>query len=102
MSTSVTLSAFIVTLVVSYLIPLATALITKIDASVTLKQIVTAILAAVTGFLTQAISVDGTAVFSKESALFAILSFLTANVGYLYTWKSHDINATMLPRQGLG
>jgi hypothetical protein len=101
-TTTITISAFVVTLIVSYLIPLATAWITKVTASTTLKQIVTAALAAITGFLTTAIAADGTAVFSAQSLLFAIISFITANIGYVYTFKAHDIGSKIAPSKGLG
>lgn len=96
------LSAFIVTLVVAYLIPLVTAFITKVSASTTLKQFVTLVLSAASGFITNATMQDGTAVFTKQALLFAVLSFATANVAYLGTWKPHDINAKTAPRAGLG
>lgn len=96
------LSAFLVTLVVAYLIPLVTAFITKVSASVTLKQLVTAILAAANGFITNATMQDGTAVFTKEALLFAVMSFITANIAYIGTWKPHNLNAKAAPNSGLG
>lgn len=100
--TNITLSAFLVTLVVSYVIPLVTALITKVSASATLKQFVSGLLAAITGFLTNATMQDGSAVFSKESLLFAAMSFMTANIAYVGTYRPHDIGAKIVPLKGLG
>lgn len=102
MTTTITLSAFIVTLVVGYVIPLLTALLTKLNASKELKQLVTAALAAANGFLVTATQQDGTALFSKQSLLFAILSFITANAGYVYYGKPHNIDARLAPNVGLG
>lgn len=102
MTTTITLSAFIVTLLVGYVIPLATALLTKVSASAGVKQFVTALLAAINGFVVTATMQDGTAVFSKQSLLFAILSFITANVGYVAGWKPHAIDSKVAPTKGIG
>lgn len=101
-TTTITISAFVVTLIVSYLIPLATALITKVTASTNVKQLVTAVLAAITGFLTTAVAADGTAVFSMQTLLFAIISFSTANIGYVYTFGPRGIGFKIAPTKGIG
>lgn len=102
MTTTITLSAFLVTLVVGYLLPLGTALLTKLRASASVKQLITAVLSAVNGFIVTSTVQDGTAVFSKETLLFAILSFVTANVGYVYTFKPHGLDEKMAPHKGIG
>jgi len=102
MNTTITASAFLVTMIVSYLIPLATALITKLSASALVKQLVTAFLSAVTGFLTVSAGANGTAVFSAQSVLFAALSFAIANISYLSIFKPHDADAKILPTAGIG
>ena len=100
--TTITLSTFVVTLVVGYLIPLVTAISTKVSASTALKQGVTAVLAAVNGFITTATQVDGSALFTTETLLFAILTFMTANIGYIAVWKPHAIDDKLLPTKGIG
>jgi hypothetical protein len=100
--TTFTASAFVVTLIISYLIPLVTATITKLDASATVKQFVTAVLAAINGFLTNALTTDGGAFFSAQALLFAVLSFATAQTAYLGTYKPHRINSKIAPMKGIG
>jgi len=102
MTTTITLSAFLVTLLISYLIPLVTALLTKVTASPTVKQLVTAFLAAVNGFVVAATQADGSALFTKEMLLFAVISFITANVGYISLWKPHAIDTKIAPSKGIG
>lgn len=99
---TVTVAPFVLTLVVGHLVPLITALLTHLEASSSTKQIVTAILSAVSGFLTTATVADGSAVFSLESALFAVLTFITANSAYVAVWKKHAIDARILPTRGIG
>ena len=103
-ASSIRLSALIVTVIVSYLIPIATAFITKASASVGLKQFVTALLAAINAVVTGATLNDGTAVLSKEVILFAVLSFVSAQVSYGQFWKPRQINTkkALLPAKGLG
>ena len=99
---TVVAAPFLVTLIVGHLAPLVTALLTHVEAPSTLKQFVTAVLSALTGFLTTATTVDGSAVFSAESALFALLTFITANASYVAVWRKHAIDAKILPSKGLG
>ncbi len=99
---TVTVAPFLVTLIVGHLAPLVTALLTHLEAAPAVKQFVTALISAATGFLTTATAVDGSAVFSAESALFALLTFITANVSYVALWKKHAIDTKILPTKGLG
>jgi hypothetical protein len=98
----ITASAFIVTLIISYIIPLITAFVTKLGASVTVKQFVTAILAAINGFLTTSLTTDGSAVFTTSGLLFAILSFITAQIAYVSSYRPRNLNSKAAPEFGIG
>lgn len=97
-----TLSALIVTTIVTFLIPAVTALLTKATASTGLKQFVTALLAAINGLVVTATQVDGTAVISKQALILALGSFLAAQAAYVGLYKPHDANAKIAPDKGLG
>jgi hypothetical protein len=97
-----TLSALFTTLVVGYVIPFVTALLTKLRASSTVKQLISAALSAVAGFLTTATTDSGTAVFSKSSLVLALFAFATSQAAYVGLYKPHAINAKVAPGVGIG
>lgn len=99
---SVTLSATLVTMLVSYVIPILTAFITQSSASTGLKQFVTALLSAINGLIVGGLVNDGSAALSKESILFAVGSFVLANVSYITFWKPRSLNAKVAPNFGVG
>lgn len=99
---SLTLSAFTVLIVTSLLIPLATGLLTKLQASATVKQVLTAAISAVVGIVTTSTQADGTAVISLATVQYALLAFAIATVGYLGLYKPHQANAKLAPNVGLG
>jgi hypothetical protein len=99
---SFTLSALIVTLIGSYLIPAVVALITKSNANTWLKQFVTGLLAAVTALISTATQLDGTALISTSSILLALGSFILAQATYVSVYKPHNVNARTAPMRGLG
>lgn len=99
---AITLNAFLVLAVTSFLIPVATGLLTRAAASVTLKQVVTLVLAAISGIVTTSTQVDGTAVISATTAQYALLSLGIAITSYLGIWKPHAINAKLAPEAGVG
>lgn len=99
---SLTISATLVTMLVSYIIPILTALITKATASANLKQFITALLAAANGLVVAGMVNDGTSVLSKEAILFAAGSFVLANISYISFWKPKDLNSKVVPGSGLG
>lgn len=96
-----TITAFTVTLIVGHVIPLAVALVTRLDASAWLKQLITAVLSAATGLLVTATQLDGTAVVGRESLLLALGSLVTAQAAYVALWRPHAVNAKLLPTVGL-
>lgn len=99
---SLTLSAFVVLVLVSFLIPVAVGLITKSTASATVKQVVLLVLSAVTGLVTTATQADGTAVISLTSVQYALLALGIAITSYLGIYKPHDTNAKLAPNAGIG
>lgn len=99
---TLTLNAFTVLVITSLLIPLATGLVTKLAASATVKQIITAAISTVVGVVTTSTQVDGTAVVSLATVQYALLAFAIATVGYLGLYKPHQANAKLAPNTGLG
>lgn len=99
---SLTLSAFVVLVVTSFLIPLATGILTKLAASPTVKQVVTLILSAINGLVVTSTQADGTALLSLATAQYTLLSLGIAIVSYLGIYKPHDVNAKLAPEAGFG
>ena len=99
---SLTLSAFLVLVLTSFLIPAATGLLTKVNASATVKQVVTLILSALNGLVITSTLADGTALISAATAQYALLSLGIAIVSYLGIYKPHDANSKLMPDAGLG
>lgn len=100
---SLTLTATIVAFLLSYVIPILTAFITQSSASVNTKHLVTAALSAIAGLIEGGVVNDGTSVLSKESILFAVGSFVLANVDYVTFWKPRGLNDSkaVAPTKGL-
>ena len=99
---ALTLSAFFVLVLTSFLIPLAVGLLTKLNASPTVKQVLTLVLSSITGLVTTATQADGTAVISATSAQYALLALGIAIVSYLGIYKPQGANARLAPNSGLG
>jgi hypothetical protein len=96
------ISAILVTLIVTMILPALVAAVTKSSASPGIKQFVTALLAAVTGLVVTSTQLDGTAVFGKESALLALSTFIAAQATYWGLWRPHAVNDKLAPAAGLG
>ena len=94
--------ALLVTALVTLVLPAVTAFVTKANASTTVKQVVTAFLSAVSGLLITATQLDGTAVVSKEAALFALSTFIVTQATYWGLYKPHDANQKIAPEVGVG
>ena len=88
--------------IVSFLIPLATGLLTKVSASATVKQVVTLVLSAANGLMVTSTQVDGTALISATTAQYTLLSLGIAIVSYLGVYQPHDANAKLMPEVGVG
>ena len=99
---TITIAAAIVALLVGQVIPFLVAVLTKLEAAIWLKQVLTAFLAAVSGLLVTATQLDGTAVLSRESGLLAIGVFIASQTAYVALYRPHDANTHILPEAGVG
>lgn len=91
-----------VTVILGLLIPLLTGLITKANASATIKQIVTLTLAAATTLISRAVIESGEALFTQELLIEAGMTWGIAIGSYLGIYKPHEINDSLAPTTGLG
>jgi hypothetical protein len=98
--TTLHLNALTVALLVSLVLPALTSLVTKLSASVTVKQLVAIFFSVVTGAVSVATLADGTAVLSKETAIAAVLAFVTQAASYLGIFKPQGV--AIAPTKGLG
>lgn len=98
---SLELNASLVTMIVAYLIPLLTGLITKIDTTAMWKGLVTLVLNLVSAAIVTATVADGTAVWSTETLLTALGGFAVSIVSYLGLFKPVAINGKLVPDKGL-
>lgn len=99
---NITVSALIVTMLVSYVLPALVALTTKLTAGTWLKQFVSGLLAAITGLVVTATQLDGTAVFSKDALLLALGAFVLSQANYISLYRPHAADAKIAPQAGLG
>lgn len=100
---SFTVSAALVGFVLATLIPLGTALLTKLTAHPFVKYVVTAVLAALASIANAAVTNAGVAVISWNTVLLAVGTFGLAIVQYKALWQpSFNIDARIKPNMGLG
>jgi len=97
-----TISALVVTLVVTMLIPAAVSLLTKSTASVWLKQFLNALLSTATAVIVVATLPDGTAHVTGSAVVLAIGGFIASQAAYVGLYKPHDVNEVLAPGVGLG
>lgn len=90
---SITLNATLVLILVNFLLPIVNGIVLKANPRPIVAQIVSAGTAAISGFIVAAQQTDGSAVFTKQGILFAVISYLTQVATYVGVWKPHDINA---------
>jgi len=96
------LSAAAVTFVVSVLLPLANGIVTKFNASNTVKIVVSMTTAAIAALIVQATVADGSAIFTKELVERAIFMYLVQLLTYLGVYKPQATHAKLLPEKGIG
>ena len=94
--------AFVVSALLSLVIPVLTGLITKVNAAPAVKQITTIVLAAVASLVATNTVQDGTAIISKETGLLWAMNTAIAITSYLGIYKPHNANAKLSPESGLG
>lgn len=97
-----TLSAAAVTFIVGVLLPLANGLVTKFNASNTVKIIVSMLTAAIAALIVQATVADGSAVFTRELVERAIFMYAVQLLTYLGVYKPQATHAKLLPEKGVG
>jgi hypothetical protein len=96
-----TLDANLTLIVSAFLIPLATALITKYAANAFVKQVVSVAFAGLVTIFNQAV-VNGQAVFSKETLMLWFAQALAAAGVYLVGYKPHEVGEKLAPNFGIG
>lgn len=96
------LTPTLVLILVSVLIPILTGLLTKINASTTLKQVVTIILAGANAVIVSNLGEDGGAVLTDSVITDALVSWTVAIASYLGVYKPHDANTKLARNTGLG
>jgi hypothetical protein len=94
--------AFVVSAILSVIIPVLTGLLTKVTAAPAVKQVVTIVLAAVASLLATNTVQDGTAVISKETGMLWAMNLAIAITSYLGIYKPHDLDAKANPEFGIG
>lgn len=98
-----TVSAGLVAFVLATVIPVGTALLTKLGAHPFVKYVTTAVLAALTTIANAAVTNNGVAVISWNTTLLAIGTLIVAIVQYKALWQpAFNINAKVAPNFGLG
>lgn len=91
------LSALVVTLLVSALIPLVNGLITTLRTATGVKIVVTLILQAVNALVTQAMLADGSAVLSQQTLVNGVLGLVVALTTYGHIFKPLGLTSSMVP-----
>lgn len=92
-------------LILTLLIPLAVAIVTKSTASARVKALVTIVLSAVVSLITASRLPNGTAVLSYQMAYDTVITTAIAVASYLGFWKptvAVNDQAVVLPKVGLG
>lgn len=95
------LSTLTVTLIVSVFVPVLTAIITKLDTSAQVKGVVTLVLNLINSAVVGQIVSDGSAVFSQETLVAALIGMTISVASYLGFYKPVEINAKAFPTKGL-
>lgn len=97
-----TLDPVIVTIIISTLLPAVTAFLTKENAHPTIKVVVSAILSLITAYVTSAVQANGSAIFTKQSFLLFVGSFITQQVSFHSIGVATNVNANVAPTVGIG
>ena len=92
----------LVKIAVGLLLPALTGLLTKWNASATVKQVVAIVLSAVSAIIIENTVEDGSAVLSSEVLLDAAILYGVQILSYLGLYKPHEASARLAPRFGVG
>jgi uncharacterized membrane protein len=97
-----TIDAFLVTVLLSLVIPVLVSALTKAAAPDWVKDVANLILTGVAALITTATQVDGTAVISWVTFREWALALAISIAMYVKVWKAVGLNDRMLPNIGLG
>ncbi len=101
-ASEVELAPIVVTMLSGLVIPVLVGLVTKSAARPPVKQVATILLSGVAALVASSTMIDGSAVFSVETALLAGMAWLMSVASYLGVYQPLDLNDRMLPGSGLG
>jgi len=99
---SLTLDAWLVTALVSFLSPAAVAVLTKINASTAVKRVVGLVVAAVIAYIVESTLSNGTAVLSLGTLVLTIVGVIVQQTSYAQLWRLFGLNQHLFPNFGLG
>lgn len=88
---TITIDAMVVTILVGTLLPLLVGVVTKAVAHSGVKAVLLLLFTAVEGLLITATQIDGTAVLSAESIIFAAVGWISAVATYFGLWKPSQV-----------
>lgn len=100
----ITLAPSVVAALTGVVAPLVVSLASKAGAPASVKRFIGLVVAAGTGFLAEATTGDGSAVFTTAALTAALLAFVVQQVSYLGLWRKLNVNQwkALLPALGLG
>lgn len=102
---NIELSAFMVTLIVSAVIPVLTGLLTKLTTPGWVKGSLTLFLNAVNALVMGGVMADGSAVLTKEAVVTALIGFVVSVSTYNGIYKPANLNSSsdgkLFPNRGL-
>lgn len=95
------LSAFTVSILLSLVIPLVVGIVTKLNTSATVKGLVNLVLNFVNATVVANTVGDGSAVFTQEIVVTALVGFAISVASYLGLYEKLGINQRLAPTKGL-
>jgi hypothetical protein len=100
--TLLTVDAFFTLAIVSFFIPSAVGLITKVSAPPIIKQAFAIVFSALASFIALSTQQDGTSVFSKEGVLAFLLALGIQLMTHFGVYKPLGIPQKLAPNSGVG
>lgn len=103
----IVISAPLVTAIIALLIPIINGYFTSIKLSGGVKGFITLVLNTVAAFITTAMTSEGTAVFSKQTAYTATVGFIISVAMYFGIYKPANVTSSkpegkLSPNSGIG
>lgn len=97
-----TVSALVVSIILGTVLPIVVGIVTKINAPSKLKGALLTALNALQAWIVSAVALDGSAVFTKDSALLFALGMVTSLATYYGVYKPNDVPLKLAPGFGIG